>query len=99
MLTYASSKVLFTRAAGIGDCLLVTYVNECLTNQRHSMGRTLNCFWKGIYTLILYIAFTQSHRPEKAIGDSDDKCETGLRLASSPTRTLKSYGPPQQWPA
>ena len=34
------------------------------------MGQTLDCFCKGM-------KFTQSHRPEEAIPDSNDKCEPG----------------------
>ena len=38
---------------------------------KHS-GQTLDCFCKCIES-------TQSHRPEEAIPNSNDKCEPGLR--------------------
>ena len=41
------------------------------------MGRILDYFYKDIH---LHMAFTQSHRPEKAIPDSYDKCEPVLLL-------------------
>ena len=61
----------------------MTYVNECLGNQR--MGQILDYFRKGITRLAtsrhvaslryyLYTAFTQSHRPKEAIPDCYDKC-------------------------
>ena len=37
-----------------------------------SMGQTLDCYYKGI-------EFTQLHRPEEAIPDSNDNCEPGFR--------------------
>ena len=49
-----------------GDFFLPTHVNEFLTNQ--CLGRNLDCFCRSIY---LYIAFTQSHRPEDAIAIPD----------------------------
>ena len=55
------------------DFLLLMYVNEPVTKQ--SMGRRLDCFCKGIQ---LYMAFTQSHRPEEAILDSYDKHVSGF---------------------
>ena len=36
-----------------------------------SMGQTLDCYYKGI-------EFTQLHRPEEAIPDSNDNCEPGF---------------------
>ena len=59
----------FTFPVRFGDFLLLTYVNERLTNQ--SMGQISDCFCKGI-------EFTQSHRPEEANRDFYKKCETGL---------------------
>ena len=40
------------------------------------MRQILDYFCKGVY---LYIAFTQSHRPEEAIPDPNDKCEPGFQ--------------------
>ena len=47
-------------------------IDECLTNHKQSIGRISDCFCNGIY---LYVASTQSHRPEEAITRSHDKCE------------------------
>ena len=57
--------------------LLLTYVSECLTNQ--IMGRILHKVLLQRYTLTVYIAFNQSHRPVEAIPDSYDKCEPGVK--------------------
>ena len=64
----STSKPDHTSGSQIGDFLFLAYANEYGTSQ--SMGQKLDCFCKGI-------EFTQSHRPEEAITDSYDKCESG----------------------
>ena len=61
----------------IGQSLIPTYVTECMTTQ--GIGRILDHFCKDIH---LYVAFTQSHRPEEAITDSYNKCGPGFILIS-----------------